>query len=91
MALRFTTHGSKGYSLLAVDGDDVEGPHSRFVAVHRLAAVGWDVLDGLDDPREVDHIEEVPWWNAKQNCQALDSVEHGRKTRERAADRRAEA
>lgn len=33
----------------------------RPVYIHRLAAVAWGLLDGLDDPRHVHHAVPVEW------------------------------
>lgn len=81
MTVRVTRRGDgKGYLIVAVDGDDVEGVGRRFVAVHRLAAYAWDVLDGLDDDREVHHRDRAPDHNAEANFEALPPEEHGRVT-----------
>jgi len=68
-------------------------PHSgeeRPVYVHRLAAVAWGLLDGLDDPRHVHHdlsdwtSEEaaeragVPWLNAESVLTAELPDDHAR-------------
>lgn len=93
MSVRLWRRPDKGYLLIVADGEDVEalGGPRRYVAVHRLAAVAWGVLDGLDDPREVHHVDVVPAHTAEANLVALDADEHGRLTRENAAERRVEA
>lgn len=92
MTLRWITHGSKGYTMLRVGQESHDaGVGPRFVSMHRLAAVAWGVLDGLDDEREVDHQHPVPWYNAETNFQAVHPDDHGRLTRERAAARTARA
>ena len=91
MTVRLDTRGDgKGHRLLRVDGDDVAGEHPRFVAVHRLAAVAWGRLDGLDDPREIHHADESPGHNADTNLVALSPEAHGRITRTNEQRRRRE-
>lgn len=68
-------------------------PHSateRPVYVHRLAAVAWDVLDALDDPRHVHHdltewagvdapeTAGVPWVTAEPVLEAEAPDDHAR-------------
>jgi len=53
-----------------------ENGRERYVYVHRLAAVAWDVLDGLDDPRHVHHVNGVEWCNTEDNLEARDPVSH---------------
>lgn len=86
--IRFVTHGSKGYSLIEASEEDVDGVGRRYVAVHRLCGVAWDVLDGMSDEHEVHHIDPVPWFNGEENVEALPPDEHGRVTREQEAERR---
>jgi hypothetical protein len=90
MRIQYRSDG-KGHLLIRADGDDVEGVGPRFVQAHRLAAIAWGELDSLDDPREVDHLDSVPCHNAQENLDAVDDATHGRRTRERAAERRASA
>ena len=90
MTISLATH-SKGYLLLRVDGDEVERVGPRFLAVHRLAAYAWGDLDGLDDPREVDHLDAVPCHNSEANLDAVEPEDHGRRTRRRAQERRGDA
>ena len=55
-------------------------PHDgreRPVYLHRLAAVAWGVLDGLDDPRHVHHSEwSIPWLNVEENLAAEEPDDH---------------
>lgn len=68
-------------------------PHSateRPVYVHRLAAVAWGLLDGLDDPHHVHHdlsgwasddapeTAGVPWVNAQPVLEAETPDDHAR-------------
>jgi hypothetical protein len=53
-----------------------EDGRERYVYVHRLAAVAWGILDGLDDPRHVHHINGVPWCNTEDNFEAVDERTH---------------
>lgn len=55
-----------------------EGGRERYVYVHRLAAVAWGILDGLDDPRHVHHVNHVKWDNREENLEARLPDEHGR-------------
>lgn len=59
-----------------------------YIYVHRLAAVAWGVLDGLDDNRHVHHRQAVPWYNAVENLEAVEPDHHGTVT---VAQRRARA
>lgn len=85
-----STDDASGYVYLRADGDDVSGVGPRYVAIHRLASLAWGLIDSLDDPREIHHIDGVPTHNAEQNLEALGSDEHGRLTREQ-VERRVEA
>lgn len=65
---------------------------------HRVLAYAWGLLDGLDDPREIDHLgmtdgdgEPIPWLNIRGNLEAVEPDDHGRRTRRRAAERKARA
>lgn len=94
MTIRLVPRGdAKGHRLIRVDGEDVENPegHPRFVAEHRLAAYAWDLIDSLDDPREIDHVDVVPCHTAEDNLEPREPDEHGRITRERVKERRASA
>ena len=53
-----------------------EGDGERYVYVHRLAAVAWGILDGLDDDRHVHHRQSVGWLNTEANLEARDPVRH---------------
>jgi hypothetical protein len=53
-----------------------EGWTEHRVAVHRLAAVAWGVLDGYEDERQVHHRNEVPWDNREGNLVALSEGDH---------------
>lgn len=94
MTVRFDRH-AKGYGLVVVDGEDTEDGRRRYVSEHRLAAVAWGVLEGLDDPREVHHrgelVEEltgVPCLTAEGGLEALEPEDHARLTREQEQERR---
>jgi|GEM_PF-1798244 len=54
-----------------------DGERERYVYVHRLAAVAWGILDGLDDPRYVHHVNGIEWLNSEDNLEARDPVDHG--------------
>jgi len=54
-----------------------DGDRERYVYVHRLAAVAWGILDGLDDPRHVHHTNGIEWLNVPDNLEARDLVDHG--------------
>ena len=47
-----------------------EDGRDRYVYVHRLAAVAWGILDGLDDPRHVHHVDGINWLNIEENLEA---------------------
>lgn len=55
---------------------------------HRLLAYAWGIIDDLDDARHVDHRVEVRWLNIERNLRAKHPTDHGRRTRERARERR---
>ena len=54
-----------------------EDGRDRYVYVHRLAAVAWGILDGLDDPRHVHHVVPIRWYTTEDNIEAVDPPEHG--------------
>lgn len=53
-----------------------EDGRERYVYVHRLAAVAWGILDGLDDPRHVHHVNGVKWFNTEDNLEARQPDRH---------------
>lgn len=66
-----------------------DGSEERYVYTYRLAAVAWGILDGLDDPREVDHAELAhPMVTAEWNLEAVEPETHGRRTRARESARK---
>lgn len=89
--MKLHTRTDKGHELLRITPEHHDGRATRYVSVHRLAAVAWGLLDGMDDPREVHHITEVGWLNAESNLEALPPQEHARRTRRREYERRQEA
>lgn len=48
-----------------------------YVSVHRLAAVAWGIIDGLDDERHVHHSISHPFLNTEDNLVAVEPDEHG--------------
>jgi len=78
-----------GYEYVAERRRDAR---ERPVYVHRLAAVAWGILDGLDDEREVHHeVPEawrsvdgpddagIPWLQAEHCLIAEQPAEHARR------------
>jgi hypothetical protein len=55
---------------------DPEATVERPVYIHRLAAVAWGELDGLDDHRHVHHEDSCPWHNAEGNLSAVEPERH---------------
>jgi len=72
--VRFRSTGG-GYAYVAETT-----PHAgreRPVYLHRLAAVAWGILDGLDDARHVHHCEHsVPLLNVEDNLAAEKPEDH---------------
>lgn len=83
---RFETRQSDGYERWRTSyrGRD------EYCYVHRLAAVAWGILDGLDDERHVHHrvLDEdlgdiqpkspgVPWLNVEEAFEAVEPDLHG--------------
>jgi len=65
----------EGYAYVAASRP--QDGRERPVYLHRLAAVAWGVLDGLDDPRHVHHCEwSIPWLNVEENLEAETPDEH---------------
>jgi hypothetical protein len=83
--MRYETRPSDGYERVR-EWDRVE-QREVYVYVHRLAAVAWDVLDDLDDPRHVHHERSVPWFNAESNLRAEWPDDHARVTVEQSQRR----
>lgn len=54
-----------------------EDGRERYVYVHRLAAVAWGILDGLDDSRHVHHRNGIEWCTTEENIEAVDPRPHG--------------
>ena len=86
MSVRIETH-SKGYRMLRVDGDDLDGGDGpRYVQVHRLVLFARGALDSprfADDPREVHHVDGTQGHNGPDNLDALSPEAHGATTRHR--------
>lgn len=85
MTIRLETH-SKGYRMLRIDGDDLDGDGPRYVQVHRLVLYARGVLDSPrfeDDPREVHHVDGTQGHNGPDNLDALSPGAHGATTRAR--------
>jgi len=81
--IRLDIH-SRGYRVLRVDGEDVEGDGPRYLMLHRLNLCARGVLDSprFDvDPREVHHIDGAPGHNGEDNLDALSPEAHGATTR----------
>lgn len=78
-ALRFRSTG-EGYEYVSDRTPHDEGGE-RPVYIHRLNAVAWGLLDGLDDPRHVHHRTSIPWLNTEDNLEAIDPSDHARVTR----------
>lgn len=79
-------HSVDGYELWT----DPDVPHrsGRSIAHHRLIAFAHGELDAIAEPLEVDHLRSIEWLNYADNLEAVDVIEHGRRTRRRATDRR---
>lgn len=78
--MRIETRRSDGYE--RVRAWDPEEQAERYCYIHRLAAVAWGILDGLDDPRHVHHVEAVPWYNSESNLEAVEPDYHALLTME---------
>lgn len=79
--------GGRGYELLVdPDADRATAPR---ISHHRVIAWAHGELSELWEPLEVDHLEPVPWLSYVENLEAVTPSEHGRRTRERAARRKA--
>lgn len=87
MAENLYTTGN-GYEEIREPGRDGA---SNGIKHHRLLAYAWGQIDDLQDPREIDHVTEVRWFNTEDNLRPLGKVEHGRRTRRREAERKAQA
>lgn len=73
-SVRFRATG-EGYAY--VTDTTPHGGRERPVYLHRLAAVAWGVLEGLDDPRHVHHCERsIPWLNVEENLAAEAPEDH---------------
>jgi len=76
--------GSRGYQF--VIDPDAPRAQARKVAVHRLVAYAYGMIDILDSPLEVDHVNRCKTDNRPANLEAVEPEEHGRRTRQRAKD-----
>jgi hypothetical protein len=73
--MRVETRPGDGYERIRA-WDSQEG-RERYTYVHRLSAVAWGILDGLDDERHVHHGRPIPWLNTEGNLFAVDPTYHG--------------
>jgi hypothetical protein len=68
-------HDVNGYKFIRHEG--------QTVAHHRLIAYAYGMIDSLDDPREVDHIDTQPGIDYEAGLQALSERDHATITRAR--------
>lgn len=73
--MRIRTRPSDGRTRIRVYHDGRE----RYVYIYRLAAVAWDLLDGLGDDRIIHHINGHPMDNRESNLEAHAADEHPRR------------
>lgn len=85
MTVSVVPHGSKGYRLLRIDGEESPDGRPRYVAVHRLVAYAHGELESLAQPLEVHHRDGLKGMNGPANLEALTPREHGQVTRQEAA------
>jgi len=79
--------GGRGYELVIdPDADRATAPR---ISHHRLIVYAHGELTELWGPLEVDHLEAIPWLSYLDNLEAVVPEEHGRRTRRRAAERKA--
>jgi hypothetical protein len=78
---RFIWTGRHGHEFL-LDPDEGRDSFGDTVAHHRLLAYAWGLLDHPYEKLEVDHIVEIPWFNAELNLDPKPIDEHSRKTRQ---------
>jgi hypothetical protein len=76
---------SEGYRYIDVGHPSDEGHAS--VLEHRLAAVAWGLLDGLDDPREIHHVDEMTTVTAEWAIEAVTRADHVERHVEEALER----
>jgi len=69
--VRFRATG-EGYAYVT----DRPAREERPAYLHRLTAVAWGILDGLDDPRHVHHETPIPWLNTEENLTAESPENH---------------
>jgi len=75
----------EGYRYLSV-GHPSDEDHA-IVSEHRLAAVAWGLLEGLDDDREIHHRYKRTTLTAEDNLVALSRDEHIERHVEEALER----
>ena len=91
MTVSVVPHGSKGYRLLRIDGEETADGRPRYVAVHRLVAYAHGELASLSQSLEVHHRDGLKGLNGPENLEALTPREHGQVTRQQTAQRRGAA
>jgi len=79
--------GGRGYELV-IDPDADRATALR-ISHHRLIAYAHGELTELWELLEVDHLKAIPWLSYVDNIEAVTPEEHGRRTRRRAAERKA--
>lgn len=55
----------------------------RRIALHRLDAYAWGIIDDLGTDLEIDHVVPFPSLNIEENLEAVEPTDHGRRTRAR--------
>lgn len=62
-----------GYRMLS---DGRPGDATGWVYEHRLTAYAWGLLDGLDDDRQIHHVDHAPAHSAEDNLVAVGLERH---------------
>jgi hypothetical protein len=72
MTVRFTSSGD-GYRQYS---DGRIGEATGYAYEHRLVALAWGLIDSLDDPREIHHLDGSTDINIESNLLAVDEEDH---------------
>jgi len=84
---RLLYHNKDGYEMLTPPDEPLAT--APRISHHRLIAYAHGELSDPWEPLEVDHLKAIPWLSYVDNIEAVTPEEHGRRTRRRAAERKA--
>lgn len=69
-------HGELGHEIWKDSTGQQAGWYEENVAVHRLAALAWGIIESWDEDCHIHHINGIPWDTREENLEALPPADH---------------